>query len=254
MQTSLEQTHEKTLSAEDTMVLDILSNMSTLIDAYAGLVKKIAHHVIGRMPPSISLDDMLQAGMLGLIEASQKYDPTKGASFETYASIRIRGAMLDEIRKGDWVPRSVHRNSRLIAKAIRQVENRMGRSARDHEIAQELGMPQEEYYSILNDTIGTRLFNFSELSEDQEDVAEQVADLGPVEPLSQVQNNAFKEALGGEIQNLPEREKQVLYLYYEEELNLREIGQILGVSESRVSQIHTQAAHRLKARLKSWRI
>ena len=144
------------------------SQQEQLINQYAPLVKRIAYHLLARLPANVQVEDLMQAGMIGLLEASKKYDAGKGASFETYAGIRIRGAMLDEVRKGDWAPRSVHRNSRMVADAIRAVEARTGRDAKDPEVAAELGVSLEEYYGILNDTLGSRLFSFDDLMEEGE--------------------------------------------------------------------------------------
>jgi len=223
-----------------------------LIRNHAPLVKRIAHHLVARLPSSVQVDDLIQAGMIGLLEASRKYDASKGASFETYAGIRIRGSMMDEVRKGDWVPRSVHRNSRKIAEAIKIIEDREGRDASDEEVANELDMTLDEYFSCLKDSSGGKLFSFEEMTEQGEVTLDQFATQTP-SPASVVQDSAFKESLAREIELLPEREKMVLSLYYEEELNLKEIGLVLSVSESRVSQIHSQAAMRLKSRMANWK-
>src|SRR5690554_2189698 len=142
-----------------------------LVEQHAPLVKRIAHHLLMRMPASVQLDDLVQSGMIGLLEAARKYDVSKGASFETYAGIRIRGAMLDEVRKGDWAPRSVHRKSRQVAEAVKAVEARTGTDARDHEVAEELGMDLPTYYAILQDASGSRLFSFDDLSDGGDEVA-----------------------------------------------------------------------------------
>lgn len=188
--------------------------------------------------------------MIGLLEAASKYDASKGASFETFAGIRIRGAMLDEIRKGDWGPRSVYRNSRKVTEAIQKVEARLGRDARDFEVAQELEVNLDEFYTILSDLRGCRLFSFEELFDSEE--SRMQARSGDRGPSADIQEEKFKYALVEAIEKLPEREKLVLMLYYDEEMNLKEIGKVLGVSESRVSQIHSQAAVRLRARLHHW--
>lgn len=223
-----------------------------LVEQYAPLVKRIARHLMARLPSNVVLDDLVQAGMVGLLEATAKYDPGKGASFETYAGIRIRGAIIDEVRRGDWTPRSVHRNGRRVSEAIMRVEARTGRDAGDSEVAAELGISIDAYHALLQDSAESRLFSFDELSESDDDApGEQFAadDPGPAQALL---GGAFQTALADAIGGLPEREKLVLALYYDEELNLKEIGQVLGVTESRVSQIHSQAAARLRSRLRDW--
>lgn len=223
-------------------------NADQLVQEYALLVKRIAHHLTARMPSSVQADDLLQSGMIGLLEAAQKYDAGKGASFETYAGIRIRGAMLDEIRKGDWVPRSVHRNARSVSAAIKSIEMRTGRDAKDKEIANELGIELQSYFSILQDAVGGRLFSYDEVLKSDDTAGESFAS----GPLDQLQQGNFRMCLAKAIEGLPDREQLVLSLYYDDELNLKEIGAVLGVSESRVSQIHSQAALRLRARLSEW--
>ena len=162
--------------------------------------------------------------------------------------------MLDEVRKGDWAPRSVHRNSRMVSDAIRVVEARTGRDAKDHEVAAELQLSLEEYYAILNDTLGSRLFSFDDLLQEGEGggALEDIEHSHP-SPSREHEDQRFQNALSEAIANLPERERLVLSLYYDEELNLKEIGEVLGVSESRVSQLHSQCAARLRARLGEWR-
>lgn len=228
------------------------SGSSDLVEQHAALVKKVAQHLLGRLPSSVLLDDLVQAGMIGLIEASQKFDGSKGASFETYASIRIRGAMLDEVRRYDWAPRSVHRNSRKVTEAIKTVEARTGRDARDVEVAEELDVSLEEYNGYLQDSTGTKLFSFDEITS-HEDSSFDIADVESAEPDESVEGDAFQKALADAISGLPEREQMVLALYYTEGLNLKEIGAVLSVSESRVSQIHSQAALRLRGRLDEWK-
>jgi RNA polymerase sigma factor for flagellar operon FliA len=222
-----------------------------LVNQHAGLVKRIAYHLMNRLPPNVQADDLIQAGMLGLLEASRNYDPTQGASFETYAGIRIRGSMLDEIRRSDWTPRSVHRKARMVADAMREIENNEGRDARDVEVAQLLGMSLEDYHQILQDSTGCRVFSLDELNavgEGLPDLGEKMSD-GPLEGL---QKDAFKQSLSDAIAGLPERERLVVAMYYDDEMNLREIGHVLGVSESRVCQIHSQATLRLRSRLTEW--
>ncbi|KUE80418.1 RNA polymerase sigma factor FliA [Aeromonas schubertii] len=221
-----------------------------LVERHSPLVKRIAQHLLARLPSSVLLDDLIQAGMIGLIEASRNFDGSKGASFETYAGIRIRGAMLDEIRRGDWVPRSVHRNSRMIAEAIDQVEKQHGRDARDTEVAAQLGVGMEEYHSMLQDVSCGKIIGIEDLGVSEDVLGGEGASV--THGYEDVAAERFQSALADNIAKLPEREALVLSLYYDEELNLREIGEILNVSESRVSQIHSQAMHRLRARLRDW--
>ena len=227
------------------------SNQDEIVTKHAPLVKRIAYHLMSRLPPSVQADDLIQAGMIGLLEASRNYDAGQGASFETYAGIRIRGAMLDEIRRNDWAPRSVHRKARKLADAVRQIENRERRDARDHEVARELNMSLDEYHQVLQDASGYLVMSFDDLGVDEDSIGPELADRAPG-PVDRVQNDAFKRSLSDAIASLPDRERLVMTLYYDEELNLREIGAVIGVSESRISQIHSQALIRLQARLGRW--
>ncbi|WP_417357654.1 RNA polymerase sigma factor FliA [Gallaecimonas pentaromativorans] len=221
---------------------------SQLVTRYTELVRRIAHHLLMRLPPSVQLDDLIQAGMMGLIEAARNFDGSKGASFETYAGIRIRGAMLDEIRRGDWVPRSVHRNARAISDAINDVERETGVEARDVEVAAKLQVSVDDYHRMLNDVNCGRLVAMEDLGVTEEVYAPDDSD----RPDLNHHRSQFQSALSDALKKLPEREAIVLSLYYEEELNLKEIGAVLGVSESRVCQIHGQAMSRLKGRLTEW--
>ena len=221
-----------------------------LVDRYAPLVKRIAHHLRARLPESVQAEDLIQAGMIGLLEAARKFEDNRGASFETYAGIRIRGAMLDEIRRGDWAPRSVHRDARKVAAAISTVEKRLGREARDHEVAAELEMSIEDYHLKVRDCLSCRLFSYEDI-QGEGDHPEISGD--GESPFDDLARSRFVDRLSEAISQLSEREQLVLALYYEEELNLKEIGAVIGVSESRISQIHGQAALRLRARLQNWR-
>ena len=209
------------------------------------LVKRIALHLLARLPSTVELDDLQQSGLLGLLSAARSYSPDQGASFETYAGIRIKGAMLDELRKLSWAPRSVYEKARRLAGAVREVEARNGGQAADQEIASELRVSLDEYHSLLNETASCQLLL---LEDTQEDHAEEL-ESGP-EAL--MQDERFKVALMATIDQLPEKEKMIMALYYQEDLNLREIGQVLEVSESRVSQIHSQALTRIRAKMVDW--
>jgi RNA polymerase sigma factor for flagellar operon FliA len=219
-----------------------------LINQNLTLVKRIAHHIMAKLPASIELDDLIQAGMLGLIEAASHYDPSRGASFETYAGIRIRGAILDEVRKSDWTPRSVHRRYRNITEAIAELQASTGQHPSDQEIANHLDMPLDEYHAILRDTTNCRLFSLDQPYVDS-DRTQEVASTDFAEPDSALEESQFTEKLAQAIARLPERERLVLSLYYQQDMNLKEVGMVLEVSESRVCQIHGQALLRLKARM-----
>jgi RNA polymerase sigma factor for flagellar operon FliA len=224
---------------------------NSLVIQHLPLVKRIAYHLMGRLPDTVQLDDLVQSGILGLLEAIKHYDASQGASFETYAGIRIRGAMLDELRRSDWTPRSVHKKGREAAEAMREIEMLHGRDAKDSEVAEYMGISLNEYNHILLDNLSCKTFSVEELAQGEAGVIEAVyanTEL-PEEILAQ---QGFQEALAQAIQELPERERLVISLYYDEELNLREIGQVLEVSESRISQICSQALLRLRAKLADW--
>lgn len=221
-------------------------------ERYAPLVKRIAHHLMARLPSSVQLEDMLQAGMLGLLEAKGNFDSTKGASFETFAGIRIRGSMIDEIRRGDWVPRSVHKNARSIAKVIKDIEQATGRDARDTEVAAKLGVEVSDYRQMLMDVSNGHMMDFEGMGVTEDYFSQGLSESSQT-PLERIQKEDFRNSLAEAISSLPEREKLVLALYYDEELNLKEIGEVMGVSESRISQINSQAMLRLQSRLKDWK-
>lgn len=228
---------------------DNLGSLHSVIQKYANLVKKIAHHLLGRLPPSVQVEDLIQSGMIGLLEAYRNYDEEKGASFETYAGIRIRGSMLDEIRKGDWVPRSVHKNSKMISETIRKVENLLGKDPKDREIAKALNISLGEYHQLLQDSLGAKIFGFDDVISGIDCMVDGGRDPLPG-PLEKIQTNDFKEHLAKCISTLHPKESLVLTLYYQEELNLKEIGEVLSVSESRISQIHSQAMLKLQSKIK----
>jgi RNA polymerase sigma factor for flagellar operon FliA len=230
-----------------------IADKNELVERHSSLVKRIAHHLMARLPASVLVDDLIQAGMIGLLEASRNFDGSKGASFETFAGIRIRGSMLDEIRKGDWTPRSVHKNGRAITDAINKVERETGRDARDVDIADKLEVTLKSYHQMLNEVNAGKIIGMEDLGV-TEDVVSSEQTKGVDTPYQDLVQGSFQKALAQAITTLPEREAIVLSLYYDEELNLREIGEVLDVSESRVSQIHSQAMLKLKARMQYWRL
>ena len=206
-----------------------------LVRSHADLVKRIAYHLAARLPSSVDVEDLIQSGMMGLLDAARHFKSDQGASFETYAGIRIRGAMVDELRRGDWAPRSVHRRLREISQTMREIEQATGREAKDSEVAAKLNLPLAEYHSAVADAARCQVLSMDAHEGDEDSGDEQ-----------------FRVRLAEGIAALPEREQLVMSLYYTDELNLREIGQALGVSESRVCQMHGQALLRLRARMKEW--
>lgn len=222
-----------------------------LVTQYAPLVKRIAYHLKARLPATVIVDDLLQAGMVGLLEASRKYDSGRGASFETYAGIRIRGAMLDELRRNDWAPKSVHRKVRDITEAIREIENREGRDARDQEVIDSLNISKEDYYKTLQNISTHKVMSWDDLGVD-EDAVRSNNGIHKDGLQAELEKHNFNDKLSEAVASLPEREKMIVALYYESELNLREIGSTLNVSESRISQLLSQAHLRLRARMEDW--
>jgi RNA polymerase sigma factor for flagellar operon FliA len=227
------------------------SGHDELVTKYAPLVKRIAYHLKARLPATVVVDDLLQAGMIGLLEASRKYDADQGASFETYAGIRIRGAMLDELRRNDWAPKSVHRKIRDITEAIRSIENREGRDARDEEVIDKLGISKDEYFKTLQDISSHRVMSWDEIGIDEDAFGHALSE-NKSAVHDELEKQHFQARLSEAITSLPEREKMIVALYYESELNLREIGSVLNVSESRISQLLSQAHIRLRARMRDW--
>jgi len=221
------------------------------VHKFAPLVKRIAHHMMASLPPSVEVDDVIQSGMMGLLDAARRYTESEGAQFETYAVQRIRGAMLDGLRQADWLPRTLRRSLRAIEAMVCKLEQRNGRQPSEKELAAALDMTLEDYQQLLQDARGYQLVSYEDFKGgDEESFVDRYCTDGRPDPLSFLMERAVREDLVAAIDALPEREKKVMGLYYEQELNLREIGEVLGVSESRICQLHTQAITRLRARLR----
>ncbi|KJZ16567.1 MULTISPECIES: RNA polymerase sigma factor FliA [unclassified Halomonas] len=217
------------------------------LEAYLPMVRRQALALQVKLPAGVDLDDLIQAGIVGLLEALGRFDASQGAQFTTFASQRVRGAMLDELRSRDWLPRSVRRQARALDEATRELQQRLGRPPEEHEIAEALDMDLVSYRRLLSDVNNGQLMPFEELLAEGNE--HRFSDQISMAPLAELLDGERREALVAAIAELPEREKLLMALYYQEELNLKEIGAVLGVSESRVCQIHSQAVSRLRARL-----
>ena len=228
------------------------SDKNQLLKEHAPLVRKLAHQLKAKLPPSVEVDDLIQAGMIGLLDAVNRYEETHGAQFETYAVQRIRGAMLDELRSSDWMPRSMRQNMRKIEVAMTVLQQRLGRPPTETEVAKQLKMSLAEYQELLTDGGGHQLVYYEDFhdSEGNEHFLDRYCSDDKSDPLKALMNTGFRQAVIDAIMALPEREKILMGLYYEQELNLKEIGAIMSVSESRVCQLHGQAVARMRAYLK----
>ncbi|WOJ96625.1 RNA polymerase sigma factor FliA [Congregibacter brevis] len=218
-----------------------------MVREFLPLVKKIGLRLAAKLPAEIELDDLMQVGLIGLLRARDSYDASQGASFATYAGIRVKGAMLDEIRTHDWLPRSVQSQLRQVSEAIDRADMRLGRPSQDADIAAELEMPLEEYQQLSGQLACARMTHI------EDSVEAETALLNTENPFEEVRSEGFREALAESVTQLPEKERLMMSLYYAENLNLKEIGAVLGVSESRVSQLHGQALARLRVTLSHWR-
>ena len=221
-----------------------------LIRQHAPLVRRIAHHMIAKLPPNVELDDLIQVGMIGLAEALSRYESAQGVQFETFASQRIRGAMLDELRLIQSLSRKGQKD---IEVTIRRLEQRLGRTPRESEIAEAMDLPLDEYQSLLGKVRGTQLFYLEDLSPGQDDdegyLDRYVADSSS-DPMAMLRDHRLRTALVQAIEGLPEREKYVMGMYYEHDMNLKEIAAVLEVTESRVCQLHSQAIARLRTKMR----
>jgi RNA polymerase sigma factor for flagellar operon FliA len=226
-----------------------------LLTEHMPLVKRLAHHLKAKLPPSVEVDDLVQAGMIGLLDAISRYEEHHGAQFETYAVLRIRGAMLDELRNSDWLPRSMRQNMRKIEEAMATLQQRLGHPPSESEVAKMLKLSLADYQEMLSDGGGHQLVYYEDFhdSDGNDSFLDRYA-VDDADPLRSLLEGDFRQAVIDAIEALPPREKILMGLYYEQELNLKEIGAVMGVSESRVSQLHTQAVARLRSYLreKAW--
>ncbi|MDR3324290.1 MAG: RNA polymerase sigma factor FliA [Zoogloeaceae bacterium] len=221
-----------------------------LVQQYLPLVRRIAHYLIARLPANVQLEDLVQNGMMGLLDALSRYEEGLGAQFETYASQRIRGAMLDGLRENDWLPRHLRREMRRVEAALQRLEQQHGRAPSETELAENLDMPLPQYQKLLQEARGHQLLYLEDFShEEGDDFLERHLGRSEEDPSVLLENKDLRQNLTRAISTLPEREQLMMALYYDEELNLREIGAIMGVTESRVCQLHNQAISRIRSRL-----
>jgi RNA polymerase sigma factor for flagellar operon FliA len=253
----------KTIQTEDVLWQNYLATKSpaareAIILRYAPLVKYVAGRLAIGLPANVEFDDLVSHGVFGLMDAIEKFDPTRNIKFETYAIARIRGAILDGLRSNDWVPRSVRQKARELERTCADLENKLGRSATDQEISEALDVSLHEFYQLLSEVSCTTLSSLDELwtinsnEEDSVRVLDLIRNDDSEDPLLHVELEEIRTTLGNAIDCLPERERMVVVLYYYEGLTLKEIGEIMEISESRVSQIHTKAIFRLRGRLNRW--
>ena len=231
------------------------ADKNSLLTEHMPLVKRLAYQMKAKLPPSVEVDDLVQAGMMGLLDAINRYEENHGAQFETYAVLRIRGAMLDELRSSDWMPRSTRANMRKVESAMAALQQQLGRPPSESEVAKSLKLSLAEYQDLLGDSGGHQLVYYEDFHDDEggDSFLDRHA-VDDADPLKSLLDTDFRQTVIDAIDALPPREKMLMGLYYEEELNLKEIGAVMGVSESRVSQLHTQAVARLRTYLRerSW--
>jgi RNA polymerase sigma factor for flagellar operon FliA len=227
---------------------------NALIKQYQPLVRRLAHHMMAKLPPSVEVDDLIQVGLIGLADALTRYEASQGVQFETFATQRIRGAMLDELRENDWMSRGSRKSQKDIETAMRRVEHRLGRTPKESEIAAEMGISLVEYQTLLGKVRGTQLVYLEDMSRHNEDddtyLDRHVAD-NDADPLNMLRDQKLREALVAAIKLLPEREQYIMSMYYEQDMNLKEIAAVLDVTESRVCQLHSQSIARLRAKMRA---
>jgi RNA polymerase sigma factor FliA len=226
---------------------------NAMLRQYMPLVQRMAHHMMAKLPPSVQVDDLIQVGLMGLSEALTRFEASQGVQFETFASQRIRGAMLDELREGDWMSRGSRKSQKDIEVAMRRLEHRLGRTPRESEIATELGMNLPDYQELLGKVKGTQLVYLEDMSGDDGDdsfLDRHTVD-SDADPLHMLQDQRLRSALIEAINGLPDREKYIMSMYYEQDMNLKEIAAVLGVTESRICQLHSQSIARLRAKMRA---
>lgn len=227
---------------------------NALIRQYQPLVRKLAHHMMAKLPANVQVDDLIQVGLIGLSEALSRFEATQGVQFETFATQRIRGAMLDELRENDWVSRGTRKSQKEIEVSMRRLEHRLGRSPLESEIAADLGLSLADYQSLLSKVRGTQLVYLEDMnhnSDDEEGFLDRHLGDAEADPLNVLRDHRLRLALIAAIKNLPEREQHIMSMYYEQDMNLKEIAAVLDVTESRICQLHSQSIARLRAKMRT---
>jgi len=227
---------------------------NALIRQYQPLVRKLAHHMMAKLPANVQVDDLIQVGLIGLSEALSRFEATQGVQFETFATQRIRGAMLDELRENDWASRGTRKSQKDIEGAMRRLEHRLGRSPLESEIAADLGMSLPDYQSLLGKVRGTQLVYLEDMNhnpDDEDSFLDRHLGDTDADPLQMLSDHRMRQALVAAIKNLPEREQYIMSMYYEEDMNLKEIAAVLDVTESRICQLHSQSIARLRAKMRT---
>ena len=231
-------------------------NREEVIKRYSPMIKYVANRIAMRLPPHIEVDDLISVGVLGLMDAISKYDSSRGAKFKTYAEFRVRGAILDELRALDWVPRSIRQKASAVEKVVRSLESKLRRLPEDDEVAKEMDMSLDQFYRTIDETKSVPVFSLEDLgiakeSGEQQSLLDCLAGKADADPQTQIRLIELKEIIAKAIDTLPEKERLMVSLYYYEELTMKEIGAVLDITESRVSQIHSKAVLHLRTKLKS---
>ncbi len=229
-------------------------DLNSQLKQYSSLVRRLAHQMIAKLPANDEIDDLIQVGMIGLTDALSRFDAAQGVQFETFATQRIRGAMLDELRGNDYLSRGTRKQQRSIESAVHKLQQRLGRAPAESEIAREMGVSLLEYQELLGKVRGTQLVYLEDMSGDDGDndfLDRHVAD-DALNPLAQLQDHRMREALVEAIKHLPEREQYVMSMYYEHDMNLKDIAAVLKVTESRICQLHSQSIARLRVKLRAY--
>lgn len=228
---------------------------NALIKQYQPLVRRLAHHMMAKLPPSVEVDDLIQVGLIGLSDALTRFESSQGVQFETFATQRIRGAMLDELRENDWMSRGSRKSQKEIETALRKLEHQLGRTPAESEIAKELGMSLADYQSLLGKVRGTQLVYLEDMTRHSDNEEDSFLDRHVVDseadPLNMLRDHRLRQSLVEAIKSLPEREQYIMSMYYEQDMNLKEIAAVLDVTESRVCQLHSQSIARLRAKMRS---